>query len=141
MKRSSRSPKTKSEGDILNLVRSISIVSFSRARHRPVLASVRLKHDDLRLTGNVSGDGRSPRVVARLLLDDPEAGRCDIGSRLFAELQALRELNERRELELAKQLLEARVEQKELLLKEVNHWVKNSLQVVASLICSSWHLI
>jgi two-component sensor histidine kinase len=72
--------------------------------------------------------------LARLLLDDPEAARCDMGSRLFAELQALRELNERREPEQAKQRLEAQVAQKELLLKEVNHRVKNSLQVAVSLL-------
>ena len=72
--------------------------------------------------------------LARLLLQDPEAARCDMGVRLFSELAELRELHEKRELEKAKSALEAQVRQKELLLKEVNHRVKNSLQIVSSIL-------
>ena len=42
---------------------------------------------------------RLDEELTRLLLDDPEAARCDMGVRLFAELEELRDLNERRELE------------------------------------------
>ena len=58
------------------------------------------------------------------LLHDPEAARCDLGQRLFVELEDLRGLNERREFESARDALEAEVLQKELLLKEVNRRIQ-----------------
>ena len=71
--------------------------------------------------------------LARLLLEDPEAARCDLGSRLFSELEDLRGLHEREELKKAKRALEAQVEQKELLMREVNHRVKQST-IVSSIL-------
>ena len=49
---------------------------------------------------------RGHEDLARLLLEDPEADRCEMGERLFEELTSLRELNERQELERAKRALE-----------------------------------
>ena len=77
---------------------------------------------------------REHEDLARILLEDPEAGRCEMGTRLFGELELLRELNERQELEGAKRALEESGRQKDLLLIEVDHRVKNNLQIVSSLL-------
>jgi two-component sensor histidine kinase len=77
--------------------------------------------------------------LARVLLQDPEAARCDMGARLFAELDELRELNERRELEKTKRALEEQVREKELLLNEMKHRINNNLATVQALATKTLH--
>jgi two-component sensor histidine kinase len=57
-----------------------------------------------------------------------------MGARLFEELEALRDLNERQALETARLALEESGRQKDLLMKEIDHRIKNSLQIVASIL-------
>ena len=91
-------------------------------------------HPELVLEDDLKEMLRQHEELAQLLSEDAEASHCEMGTRLFEELEALRALNERQELEKARQELEAKDRQKSLMLKEVDHRIKNNLQILASLL-------
>ena len=91
-------------------------------------------HPELALEDDVKELLREHEELAQMLMVDTEAGQCEMGPRLFDELASLRDLNERQELEKAKRALEESGRQKDLLMKEVDHRVKNSLSIVSSLL-------
>lgn len=68
--------------------------------------------------------------LSRLVLNDPEADRCEMGDRLFEELTALRELHERQELEKAKRALEAKDRQKDEFIAVLAHELRNPLAAI-----------
>ena len=68
--------------------------------------------------------------LAKLLVADPEADRCEMGERLFDELTALRDLHERQELEKAKQALEEKDRQKDQFIAALAHELRNPLATI-----------
>ena len=69
----------------------IAFLTFIRSAHYWTLM-----HPELALEDDAKELLREHEQLAQLLLEDREAGRCDIGTRLFEELASLRELNERK---------------------------------------------
>ncbi|WGD50364.1 ATP-binding protein [Bradyrhizobium sp. CB1650] len=89
-------------------------------------------HPDLGFEDDVRQMLDQQEELARLLLEDREAARGEMGVRLLDELNLLRDLNERHELEKAKQALEERYHEVEMELAHVNR-VTTMGQLAASI--------
>jgi signal transduction histidine kinase len=73
---------------------------------------------------------RGHEELARLLKEDPEADRCEMSVRTFAELESLRKLNERQELQKAKQALEEKDRHKDQFIAVLAHELRNPLSAI-----------
>jgi two-component sensor histidine kinase len=125
--RAKRALRTALGGEKFELL--IGFLTFIRAAHYWTLM-----HPELALEDDVKELLREHEELAKLLLEDSEAGHCEMGARLFDELVSLREFNERDELQKAKLALEESGRHRDLMMKEVDHRIKNSLQIVSSLL-------
>ena len=107
----------------------IGLLTFIRSAHYWTLM-----HPDLVIEDDLKELMQQHEELARLLSYDADASQCEMGTRLFEELEYLRDLNERKELQEAKRALEEKDKKKDLMMREVDHRVKNSLQIVSSLL-------
>ena len=73
---------------------------------------------------------RGQEELAKLLLEDAEADRCEMGERAFEELTTLRDLHERQELEKAKKALEEKDRQKDEFIAVLAHELRNPLATI-----------
>lgn len=73
---------------------------------------------------------RGHEEFAQLLMEDPEADRSEMSERMFEELARLRDLNERQELQRAKQALEEKDRQKDQFIAVLAHELRNPLGAI-----------
>jgi signal transduction histidine kinase len=87
-------------------------------------------HPDIESEEDMLALMRSHEELAQLLMEDSEADRCEMSARTFAELESLRELNERRELQKAKEALEEKDRQKDQFIAVLAHELRNPLSAI-----------
>jgi signal transduction histidine kinase len=87
-------------------------------------------HPEIETEDDMIGLLRGQEELSRLLFDDPEANRCEMSERMFAELTQLRELNEQEELRKAKSALEDRDRQKDQFIAMLAHELRNPLAAI-----------
>ena len=89
-------------------------------------------HPEIETEEDMRAVMRGHEELARLLLEDSEAERCEMGGRLFEELITLRELHERQELEQAKLALEEKDRQKDLFIAVLAHELRNPVGAISA---------
>jgi signal transduction histidine kinase/ActR/RegA family two-component response regulator len=105
----------------------IGCLAFIRTAHYWTLLHPEIEtEEDMRILM------RDHAELALLLLEDAEADRCDMGERMFDELTALRELNERQDLKKAKDELEEKDRQKDEFIAVLAHELRNPLAAIRS---------
>jgi two-component sensor histidine kinase len=107
----------------------VGLLTFIRSAHYWTLM-----HPELELEDDLKALMGQHEELAQLLSGEADAGDREMNTRLFEELESLRVLTERQELEKAKCALEQKERQRDLMLKEVDHRIKNSLQIVSGLL-------
>src|SRR6185437_5167508 len=103
----------------------IAFLAFVRTAHYWTMLHPEIENEeDMRILL------RDHEDLARLLMEDSEADRCEMGARLFDELTSLRQLHEREELTKARDALEQKDRQKDQFIAILAHELRNPLTAI-----------